>query len=574
MPDIKAWLTAAAQYLPPGGVVKPPTLSNMEAMNALEMMDPQMDWGMHFAPHGKFDPSAPLSPAQVCWVMDEMGARELAWLRGGTLAQTVFTALHSHNTLEIMPGVPPNDKTYLAAWAACAALRAFVLAYAKSVQLEAAAMSEASGAARDGEDFWADPYGVPLETAEDVPEVVAYVDSAARWLAQREEWAPAVARLRFRIAWIAALQLQPHAAVSIPKTETERVDWAFDDVAAFLRQNMPLSAVSYPSHEEMWTGFRDAMGQLAAAPALAHSSLADIEIHLAAMPETLPIVRAQYRALLNTLDRDALVDEWLSTATSQPRGVLKRLDHEIHTPNDRRSFALWRDVVAGNFILGLTVRLQNPPRRRRGFQHLSRTWCDQASSAARLAARYPAFKPIVAAVRARALDADLSAALAALSLRLLAKHERRAHWWWIARVAGARLALNEVGGDWARAWAAVASGMLILYTLVPTGDPSSSEFALRHKIALGTGLHPAPPLFSAWEAAKEALDEAYKGNTKKGRDAALAWLRTAHRLMDSLGVRSLQSDLAGTIAVLESGRELKWAEDGTAEVAERIPRLK
>jgi hypothetical protein len=44
--------------------------------------------------------------------------------------------------------------------------------------------------------------------------------------------------------------------------------------------------------------------------------------------------------------------------------------------------------------------------------------------------------------------------------------------------------------------------------------------------------------------------------------------------MDPLGVRALQSDLAGTIAVLESGRELKWAEDGPAEVAERIPRLK
>jgi hypothetical protein len=109
---------------------------------------------------------------------------------------------------------------------------------------------------------------------------------------------------------------------------------------------------------------------------------------------------------------------------------------------------------------------------------------------------------------------------------------------------------------------------------VPTGDPSGPEFALRHKIALGTGSHPAPPLLSAWEASRDALDEAYKSNAKKGRDAALAWLRTAHRLMDPLGVRALQSDLAGTIAVLESGRELKWAEDGPAEVAERIPRLK
>ncbi|BEI94585.1 uncharacterized protein CcaverHIS019_0701570 [Cutaneotrichosporon cavernicola] len=573
MPDIKAWLSGAAQYLPPGGVVKPVSLSNMEAMNALQMMDPQMDWGMSFAPRGRFDPGAPLTPAQVCWVMDEMGARELAWLQGGTLAQTVFTGLHYHNALEISPKARENDKTFLAAYAACAALRAFVLAYAKGVEIAWGAMCDAAGSARDGEDFWADPYGVPLETAESITDVVSYVNGVVRWLSQQEAWVPVAARLWFRLTWIAALQLQPSEDVQIPKVSTEPVDWAFDDVAALLRQNMPLPNLSFPSHDEMWAAFHDAVAQLAAARALADTPVADIERHLASMPETLPIVRAQYRALLGTLDRDALVDEWLSDATSQPRGVLDRLGHEVQTPNDRRSFALWRDIVAGNFFLGLTVRLQNPPRRRRGLQHLSRAWCDQASSASRLATRCPAFKPIVAALRARALDADLSAALAALSLRLLSRHERRAHWWWIARVAGARLALSEVRGEWAKAWAAVANGMLILYTLVPTGDPSYPEFVLRNKIALGTGSHPAPPLFNAWEASKDALDDTYKSDAKKGRTTALAWLRTAHRLMDTLDVRPLQCDLAGTIATLESGRELHWEKDGAAEVAERIPRL-
>jgi hypothetical protein len=311
------------------------------------MMDPQMDWGMRFAPHGKFNPGAPLSPAQVCWVMDEMGARELAWLRGGTLAQTVFTGLHYHNALDIAPTIPQDDKAFLAAYAACAALRAFVLAYAKGVEVAWGAMCDASGAARDGEDFWADPYGVPLETTESVADVAAYVDGVVRWLSQRDEWAPVAARLRFRLAWIGALQLQPGPEIQIPKVDTEPVDWAFDDVAALLRQNMPLPALSFPSHDEMWAAMRDAVAQLAAAPALAAASLADIESHLAAMPETLPIVRAQYRALLNTLDRDALVDEWLSTATGEQRGVLDRLDHEVHHPNDRRSFALWRDIVAG-----------------------------------------------------------------------------------------------------------------------------------------------------------------------------------------------------------------------------------
>lgn len=312
------------------------------------MMDPQMDWGMHFAPHGNFDPGAPLSPAQLCWIMDEMAAREVAWLRGGTLAQTVFTSLHYHNPTDIQPTVHPADQTYMAAYVACAAMRTYLLAYAKGIELAWNALCDANAAARDGEDIWVDPYGVPLEMSESVPDVLAYVDGVVRWLAQYEGFGDVVARLRFRVRWIAALQLQLREGhEEICALPPAPVPWAFDNVTGFLRQNMPLPALRFPTHEETWATLHGAIAQLASAPSLALMPLATAETFLANLPEMLSVVRAQYRAVLNDLDRDALVDEWLASATNAPPGVLDRLDREITAMNDRRSFVLWRDIVAG-----------------------------------------------------------------------------------------------------------------------------------------------------------------------------------------------------------------------------------
>lgn len=317
------------------------------------MMDPQMDWGMNFNPHGQFDPGAPLSPDQICWVMDEMAAREVAWLRGGTLAQTVFTSLHYHNALDIVPSRAPSDPAYLAAYSACAALRAFVLGYAKGIELAYNALCDANGVARDGEDIWLDPYGIPLETSEGVPDVLAYLDGVVRWLAQRDVYSGVVRRLRLRGQWIAALQLrlQPGCdgdlGTDAEDVNPEPVPWAFDDIASLLRQNMPLPALSFPSHAEMWESLQGAIAQLRQARVLATMPLAMVEKYLANLPEMLPIVRALYRAVLNDLDRDALVDQWLSSATGSPPGVLERLDREITVLNDRRSFVLWRDIVAG-----------------------------------------------------------------------------------------------------------------------------------------------------------------------------------------------------------------------------------
>lgn len=42
----------------------------------------------------EFDVSKDLLPSEVIWIMDEILCRELAWLRGFALFQTIFTSVH------------------------------------------------------------------------------------------------------------------------------------------------------------------------------------------------------------------------------------------------------------------------------------------------------------------------------------------------------------------------------------------------------------------------------------------------------------------------------------------------
>ena len=42
----------------------------------------------------EFDASQGLLPGEIIWIMDEVLRRELAWLRGFALFQTVFTSRH------------------------------------------------------------------------------------------------------------------------------------------------------------------------------------------------------------------------------------------------------------------------------------------------------------------------------------------------------------------------------------------------------------------------------------------------------------------------------------------------
>lgn len=148
--------------------------------------------------------------------------------------------------------------------------------------------------------------------------------------------------------WLRALQLQPAYRIPSGKTSDAEVSWAFDDVMPFLRQNMPLPTLSFPSHAETWEALQDAIHQMRYASELARLPLDQLEQELLCLPTMLPIVRTLFKVgVVESRDRDESVDRWLSRATGKESGILDRIDGEIEDPMDRRSFALWRDIVSG-----------------------------------------------------------------------------------------------------------------------------------------------------------------------------------------------------------------------------------
>jgi hypothetical protein len=150
-----------------------------------------MDTGMTRSSKLLFDPLARLSAEEVCWVMDEMLALEvsplgeaiaeveMAWYRGATLCQTVFTSLYYLNPHQMQPSsvqsshAPPPELVTLV-------LRSFALAHSKSIDLAYAEFSKYH--VNDGEDCCLDDYGLPIRLTDSVDEIVNFVDQALRWL--------------------------------------------------------------------------------------------------------------------------------------------------------------------------------------------------------------------------------------------------------------------------------------------------------------------------------------------------------------------------------------------------------
>lgn len=115
-----------------------------------------------------------------------------------------------------------------------------------------------------------------------------------------------------------------------------------------LRQNMPLPQLTFPKHAATWEVLQDAVQHIRYAQELSQLPLDIVEQELLSLPPMLPIVRTLFKVgVVETQDRDEAVDAWLSQATGQGPNVLGRIDSEIFPPNDRRSFALWRDIISG-----------------------------------------------------------------------------------------------------------------------------------------------------------------------------------------------------------------------------------
>ena len=116
---------------------------------------------------------------------------------------------------------------------------------------------------------------------------------------------------------------------------------------------------------------------------------------------------------------------------------------------------------------------------------ISFAWYERATLAQRLVLHHPAFETISHLLYAARLDALLEGTLASIELDLISKNEEKMIWWWIAQVCHARVALplaESWESAWARAWEAIARGMLV--SLPPPPMIPRQQFDLRFKWAL------------------------------------------------------------------------------------------
>ena len=114
--DITDSFSEAASLLSPGELVKGWNFSLLDAMSAVELLDPKMDASMHCVSFRQYPRSVGEAVAkgllqleghthsQLIGIFDEVLARLATWLNGYTLAQTVFSCLYLLETDR--PGSP------------------------------------------------------------------------------------------------------------------------------------------------------------------------------------------------------------------------------------------------------------------------------------------------------------------------------------------------------------------------------------------------------------------------------------------------------------------------------------
>ena len=129
--DVTSFLQDAASGMVVGQMVHDETFNLLEAMSALELMDPKMDAGCNQQKSITVDEAiaqgkAPteLSNAQILSVMDELAACEASFHEGQSLTQTAFTCLYMHR-----PSLaPPVLRAYInMILKTCAAVRRIVM---------------------------------------------------------------------------------------------------------------------------------------------------------------------------------------------------------------------------------------------------------------------------------------------------------------------------------------------------------------------------------------------------------------------------------------------------------------
>ncbi|KAL4214340.1 Mak10 subunit, NatC N-terminal acetyltransferase-domain-containing protein [Rhizopus microsporus] len=156
--DITEFLDEATSEFKDGQLVHLKSFTLFEAMSAIEIMDPRMDTGVIVSEQEPFDISRRMSAEETLDVMDNLVTREMAWLAGHSLSQTVYTCIYFHHmkslnelSSSVVTSMNIEDIVY-------SALRIYVLATIKCCNYIWTEMTQ--GNVYEEEDFTTNLFGL------------------------------------------------------------------------------------------------------------------------------------------------------------------------------------------------------------------------------------------------------------------------------------------------------------------------------------------------------------------------------------------------------------------------------
>ncbi|KAK8849672.1 hypothetical protein IAR55_005007 [Kwoniella newhampshirensis] len=474
MQDITQWFKQSCAALPSGEMIKPGDLTMLDAMNALQLMDPKMDTGVHKASSSRFvfDPAAHMLPQDICWVMDEMLALEVAWYGGATLCQSVYTSLHYHNP-HLLVGTSDLSNTDGNTLLIRLVLRAYVLLYCKTIDLVYTEL--AKGHVHDGEDCWLDHYGVAVRMSDPVVDIVYLADDALGWLESDE----------------------CQNSIDLPPERTDTAAACFDpEMPAYLRQSMPLPTYQSLSPREGWKTVKTLVRDLIKLEHLQRSgSFTEWETKFLAVCE-------------GKLQADPRIDNFTEQLTYEECGLVaaQTVDETVEA-GVARQITLWRALIQGFLLSTVTASILNRPRQRRALLSMSATWRERAAMG-QYFSTHTDLQPICQVLHALRFDCLLESALAAFDMGLVIPGDERESWWWIASVASNRVATcpsKTWRTFWAKTWASIGAAMQL---------HAQKSLYLPNGSKVRSGLVPE---YQAWIRDQHALD------CRQGSAAAADW---------------------------------------------------
>ncbi|KIO25572.1 hypothetical protein M407DRAFT_75483 [Tulasnella calospora MUT 4182] len=187
--DVTRLIDVASGAMQTGQLLAMDHFTLMDAMNAIEIMDPRMDNGVTLpndneSKTASFDPQAPLSPEEISWILDRAIAAEMDWHSGKFMANSIHTLQYVHSLTSLSSSISEiqseEDLRTRPQELLATVLRPCVIGFLKTCDLIWRQLTR--GLIYDGEDFHAEKFEVGLCEGVQIQKVLEGLDTAEQRL--------------------------------------------------------------------------------------------------------------------------------------------------------------------------------------------------------------------------------------------------------------------------------------------------------------------------------------------------------------------------------------------------------